>query len=306
VRFSVVIATHNRAQVVPRAIRSVLDQRGVDLELVVVDDDSDDDTQTVLRQLGDSRLRVIRQHAGGPSAARNTGAKAASGDWITFLDDDDVALPGWLEGFAELIDPGVGVVCCAVEFRTPDGVLVETRRPLPTSLHDERTALFDAGTFAVRTELLRGVGGYDERLRCSEHLELGIRLATALGQRGETIAHTDRPFVQQERRPAGERPIANPVALYEGTRILIATHRERMGRIPSARAAFNSVLGVNAARLGRWDEARSALLVSVRAEPQHLRHWLRFGVACIPPLGRRIWRISSPRMRATPAGKLSA
>ena len=289
-RFSVVIVTHNRADLVPRAIRSVLEQQGADFELIVVDDGSDDDTLTVLGAIGDARLRVVRRPNGGPSAARNSGVDAASGDWIAVLDDDDVALPGWLAGFGELADPGVAIVCCAVEFRTPDGQLLETRRPSPGLVYNGRTALFDSGTFAVRTELLRAISSYDERLTCSEHLELGMRLVAALPARGEEISSTQRALVRQERRPAGARPIARPSALYHGTRVLLETHRERLARIPSALAAFNSVLGVNAARLGLWSEARSALLISLRSEPRRLHHWLRFGLACIPPIGRYVWR----------------
>jgi glycosyltransferase involved in cell wall biosynthesis len=288
-RFSVVISTYNRARVVTRAIRSVLDQQGVELELVVVDDGSTDDTAKVLDELSDPRLRVVHRANGGSSAARNSGIAAATGDWVAFLDDDDAALPGWLSCLAEMTGDGVGVVCCAAEYRSRDGALVEIAWPGADSLFDNRTALFLAGTFAARADLLRSVGGFDERLACSENTDVGLRLLTGLVERDLEIRSSARPCVRLELRPATDQPSVNPAVLFYGTRVLLNNHRERLARDAHGRAVLNGVLGVSAARLGRWHDARSALFTSVRAEPLQLRHWLRFGFASVPPLGRRVW-----------------
>jgi glycosyltransferase involved in cell wall biosynthesis len=288
-RFSVVIGTYNRARVVTRAIRSVLDQQGVELELVVVNDGSTDDTAKVLDELSDPRLRIVHRANGGSSAARNSGIAAATGDWVAFLDDDDAALPGWLSCLAEMTGDGVGVVCCAAEYRSRDGALVEIARPGADSLFDNRTALFLAGTFAARADLLRSVGGFDERLARSENTDVGLRLLTGLVERDLEIRSSARPCVRLEHRPATDRPSVNPAVLFYGTRVLLNNHRERLARDAHGRAVLNGVLGVSAARLGRWHDARSALFTSVRAEPLQLRHWLRFGFASVPPLGRRVW-----------------
>jgi glycosyltransferase involved in cell wall biosynthesis len=288
-RFSVVISTYNRSRLVLRAVASVLAQEGVDLEVVVVDDGSSDDTLAVLGQLDDPRLRVVERPNGGFSAARNSGIAAATRDWVTFLDDDDTALPGWLACLAGLVGEGVGLVCCGAEYRTKDGVLVETAVPGADSLFDNQTALFLAGTFAVRADLLRAAGGFDERLRCSQNTDVGLRLITGLAERGLRINNTDRPCVRIDHRPASDRSSTNPAMLFQGTRVLLDNHRERLARDRHGRAVLNGVLGVSAARLGRWRDARSALLTSVQAEPLQLRHWLRFGAASVPPLGRRVW-----------------
>src|SRR6476469_4649599 len=86
VRFSVVIPTYNRAATLPREIRSALDQTYTDVEVVVVDDGSTDDTAAVVRGLGDRRITYLPQPNRGVSAARNTGAAAATGEFIVFLD----------------------------------------------------------------------------------------------------------------------------------------------------------------------------------------------------------------------------
>jgi glycosyltransferase involved in cell wall biosynthesis len=289
-RFSVVITTFNRAHVLLRAIDSVLGQQGAELELVIVDDGSTDETPMLLSRLDDPRVIWLRRPNGGLGAARNTGLARASGAWVAFLDDDDVALPGWLEAFSSMVDLDVGAVFCAAEYRSYDGTLVDTALPGPMGpLFEHQTGMVSAGSWAARTELLRAVGGYDERLTCSHQTDLLVRLTTEMAERGLGARHTDRVLVTIEARPPDGRPMASPAALYNGTRILLDKHREKLARDPHGRAALNGVLGVSAARLGAWSHARSAFLASVMAEPRRRRHWLRLGAACLPPIGRRVW-----------------
>src|SRR5271169_4507748 len=91
-RVSTIIPTFNRAHVVAEAIESVLRQTVPAEQIIVVDDGSTDDTIDVLTRF-DGRISVIRQAHSGVSAARNAGMRAATGDWIAFLDSDDVWLP---------------------------------------------------------------------------------------------------------------------------------------------------------------------------------------------------------------------
>jgi len=92
IKVSVIIPTYNRAEYVTQAIDSVLAQTYADYEIIVVDDGSTDNTKDVLLPYMD-RIRYIYQENAGASAARNTGIKAAKGDWIAFLDSDDEWLP---------------------------------------------------------------------------------------------------------------------------------------------------------------------------------------------------------------------
>ena len=292
-RFSVIITTYNRAGTLQRAIDSVLAQQGVELELIVVDDGSTDGTRDLLANITDPRVIVLRRENGGLSAARNTGIGRASGDWTTFLDDDDMALTGWLSGFADLIDDTAGIVGCGAEYCTADGTRLGTCEPEPLGpLFQDQTGLMLAGTFGVRTDLLRSVRGYDERLTCSHQTELAMRLMPAMLERQLHVSNTERALVRIERRDPQDRPMSNPSALYEGTRILLDKHRDKISRNPHGRAVLNGVLGVSAARLGHWSQARSALLTSARAEPFKTRHWLRLAAAYCPPIARRVWRTS--------------
>src|SRR5438132_12765470 len=95
---SVIIATHNRARLLRRAIHSVLAQTFEDWELLVVDDGSTDNTETIAVSLQDLRICYLRHEVNrGLSAARNTGIRISRGEYVAFLDDDDEWLPKKLE-----------------------------------------------------------------------------------------------------------------------------------------------------------------------------------------------------------------
>jgi glycosyltransferase involved in cell wall biosynthesis len=91
---SVVVPTRNRSSLLATTLRSVLGQRGVDFEVIVVDEASTDETPAVLAAVCDARVRVIRHDTPrGVSNARNHGAAEARGEWVAFLDDDDLWAP---------------------------------------------------------------------------------------------------------------------------------------------------------------------------------------------------------------------
>jgi len=106
-RFSVVIPTYNRSVSVLETLRSCFEQTYPEVEVVIVDDGSSDDTRQVLAAIDDPRLVVVHQENAGPAAARNHGMRVATGDYIAFLDSDDSWYPEFLEAaHAELQTQG--------------------------------------------------------------------------------------------------------------------------------------------------------------------------------------------------------
>ena len=103
-KFSVIIPVYNKANTIRAAVESVLAQTFSDFEIVIVDDGSHDTPEKVLADLMDKQLHLIHQENGGVSVARNTGIRAAKGDYLCFLDADDLWLPNHLEEMSILID----------------------------------------------------------------------------------------------------------------------------------------------------------------------------------------------------------
>jgi glycosyltransferase involved in cell wall biosynthesis len=104
VKVTVIMPAFNAERFIDKAVQSVLDQTLNDWELIVVDDGSTDSTAEILSQLTDARIRVIRQKNSGEAGARNTGLRAATGQYIAFLDADDLYLPQALQDMSTFLD----------------------------------------------------------------------------------------------------------------------------------------------------------------------------------------------------------
>ena len=181
---SVVVPTRNRCAWLAITLRSVLQQQDVDLELIVVDEASTDGTQEMLIALRDARVRVIRHEIPrGVSGARNRGAAEARGEWLAFLDDDDLWAPDKLGRQLHAAQTGGcdWVYTGAVNI-TGDGRVVSGRAPLAPD--DVLAALprYNAipgggSNVVVRRTTWLSAGPFDTRLRNTEDWEMWIRLA---------------------------------------------------------------------------------------------------------------------------------
>lgn len=125
-RFSVVIPAYNARATLTNALDSVLAQTWPAYEVIVVDDGSSDNTEEVVAAYGD-RVIYLRQKNAGPSAARNHGVEAASGDWIAFLDADDWYYPGRLQAHADMIaaDSDLDFLVASFDYRDKEGKLID-------------------------------------------------------------------------------------------------------------------------------------------------------------------------------------
>jgi hypothetical protein len=289
---SVVVPTFDHAGLLPDVVGRVLAQDGADLELVVVDDGSTDDTAAVLASLADERLVVVHRPNGGISAARNSGIAAARGRYVLFLDDDDRPHPTWAARLLAATETSPAVVCCGARIVDEAGREQSVRRPAPLGpAFADVTGLFLGGTFVVRADVLAEVGGFLEGLQCSHATELALRLTSWCAAHGEAVVVIDEPLVDIVRRPPGERPEASAAKLLAGTELLLAHHEAALRRAPSTLADYHGVAGVAAARLGDGPAARRHLARALRTDPSP-RRALRAVASVVPPVRRRLWGTS--------------
>lgn len=129
---SVIISSYNRKRLLAEALRSVLAQQAVDLEVIVVDNGSTDGTQDQLAACGDTRLRVVRNRVSlGSVGGRNTGLAAAEGEWVGFLDDDDLWSPDKLHAqLAAAQTTGRNWVYTGCVHIDAQGLIISGRPPL--------------------------------------------------------------------------------------------------------------------------------------------------------------------------------
>jgi hypothetical protein len=183
---TVIIPTRNRSRLVAQAIDSVLAQRGVELEIIVVDDGSTDDTATVLEGYG-MRIRVLQGSYGSIAQARNAGMADAHGEYLAFLDSDDLWIAGKLSRQVAVLEaePDVGVVCSRYVRIDNDGKpLPRTFLPLPSVPSGSVFRTLATGRGAVllssvllRRSLLAPGEGFRTDMRVAEDSELILRLA---------------------------------------------------------------------------------------------------------------------------------
>ena len=187
-RISVVLPTFNRAPVLGVSARTVLDQSIRDLELIIVDDGSADETETVVAALGDRRVRYLPLSGNrGQAAARNAGIAAARADLVAFHDSDDEWLEGKLERHLAVFDElGPGVDVTYSDMLLEDGAGVRTLHVSPTlvpgRLVDPTTGFYEVYGLGIQSTVARrsclvAAGGVAESLRCFEDLELFLRLS---------------------------------------------------------------------------------------------------------------------------------
>jgi glycosyltransferase involved in cell wall biosynthesis len=181
---SIVVPTRNRRQLLKLTLTSALRQKGVEVEVIVVDDGSTDGTSEMVAALSDARVRLLNQKQPlGIGASRNRGIVEARGDWIAFLDDDDLWSPdklsrqldaaresqrGWVYSGDVNVDSDLRVLSGAPP--PPPELVMET-------LHRYNSVPSGASNVVVRADVLAEAGQFDPGLRRIADWDMWIRLA---------------------------------------------------------------------------------------------------------------------------------
>jgi len=299
VEISVVLPTFNRANLVSRAIKSVLAQSHKHLELIIIDDGSDDHTKEVVDSFTDPRIRYMHHGKNrGGAAARNTGIKAATGDYIAFLDSDDEWFPQKLEKQLAMFRGGnskLGAVGSGRQIRQrkdrgyyfkeiiPRGefgciyrkLLTGHARPggLPAS-----TSSWPGGTpsIMIKTECFQKVGLFDESLMAAQEYDLYIRLARHYHfdavREPLLVVHLDTEH----------RISTDVIAQINGRKAFLEKYSRELPRLSRLKGYFNYVIGTLLLRQDEVDEGRKHLLRALVSYPFRLKYWVNFAFSFTP------------------------
>ena len=183
---SVIIPTHNRDWLISKTIAYVLNQSYVNFEIIVVDNGSTDNTQSVVESIPDGRIKYIYQDdSGSPAKPRNTGIAASTGNYIAFLDDDDVWYPDKLEhvmyAFESVPYPDI---VCHDQYENSHGAISKRLRYKSIRENTFNHLLFHGNCLSgsattVKKDALLAANGYreDQEFFEIEDYDLWIRLA---------------------------------------------------------------------------------------------------------------------------------
>ncbi len=180
---SVIIPAYNREKLLVEAVRSVLDQKGVpeDIEIIVVDDGSTDNTGEALASLG-GEITYLRQEHSGVSRARNLGISSSRGEWIAFLDSDDLWLPGKLRAQMGFFSDHPEILLC----QTEEIWVRNGKRINPRKYHKKPSGhcfplllercFISPSAVVIHRRLFDLVGFFDESLPACEDYDLWLRI----------------------------------------------------------------------------------------------------------------------------------
>jgi glycosyltransferase involved in cell wall biosynthesis len=178
---SVIIPTYNRRDYLKEALESVFAQSFHEMEVIVVDDGSTDGTAAALRSFGDA-VRCVAQPHSGVSSARNKGIRVAAGEWLAFLDSDDLWLPRKLAVQLDYIEAHPGIrICQTEEVWIRNGCRLNPRKyhKKPAghcfSLLLDR-CLVSPSAVMIHRDIFREVGYFDESLPACEDYDLWLRI----------------------------------------------------------------------------------------------------------------------------------
>ncbi|MEC4817553.1 MAG: glycosyltransferase family 2 protein [Scytonema sp. PMC 1069.18] len=267
---SVIIPTHNRPNLLPLAVNSVLAQTLDDLEIIVVDDASERPPDLP----SDSRLRFLRlSEPQGGAAARNIGTEAARGRWVTYLDDDDRLLPHMaetsLEGLFHVTLPAPIAVISGIEEVNAQGQVFNKRVPPPVCVKGSHFCLEEIApyfsyntkqTLVAEREVIQKIGGWDETFRSRVHTELFLRLNPVCSILGlPTITY--QLYSHQE-----ERVSRNPILRQESFQRLVSKHEALFKAHPKRFAYFIYEHALMSYRLGQKRTALKHFCWAIRVD----------------------------------------
>jgi glycosyltransferase involved in cell wall biosynthesis len=297
---SVIIPSKNRLDFIEKAIDSILGQTYRRVEVIVVDDGSEVPLSPVLtKKYGESIVCLSHEQSRGAPASRNTGAKQAKGEYLAFLDDDDIWLPEKLEkqmaAFASLGE-AFGVVYCGYDFWIADAIIDRKNVYYEAdNLHEVALAGCPIGspTPVIKKRYFEEVGGFDDRLPACQDWDLWIRLSKVC------LFYSIRQSLAQY-GVHGEQISTNIFRKINARKTILEKYRDEISECPKILSKHYQRIGSLLALVGENKEAKSYFWESVRADNLNLASWvhllLQFGCS-------RLQRLLIDKYGATRVGK---
>jgi glycosyltransferase involved in cell wall biosynthesis len=275
---SVIIPTYNRAALIDRAIRSVLAQSYGNIEVIVVDDASEDDTNAVVRGIADDRLSLIRHETNkGGAEARNTGIKTATGQYIAFQDSDDEWVPDKLTKQMQVFDSAdseLGVVYCGfliVSDNSKQHKPIKAVKKREGNIYKELLSENFVGTptLLVKREVFDKVGVFDARLPRYHDWELAIRMAEAYA-----FGFVNEPLVRVYSMPTSIT--ADGITRVRAREIILEKHYAGLSKYPPILARHLRDLGHFKCVYESCRAGRVYLAKAIKENPADVAAWLAY------------------------------
>ena len=287
---SVIIPTYNRGHLIKKAIKSVLNQTYKNLELIVVDDASTDNTEEIISTITNPNLIYIKQSSNlGPSVARNKGIEIAKGELIAFLDSDDQWYPEKLEKQINLLmnsDKSIGAVYCGMEFydfktneRIGEHIItVDIKNNFTSGKYFLTPPMV---TVLAYKNVLEEVGGLDSNLKANEDTDLAIKICKKYN-----FALVNEVLVKVTRNH--EQLMANDENYIRAREIIFNKHYDFLSTdilfgLAKQIANYNILSG-------NFDKAKEYIKKALKIKPTNLKSIAQLiGIALFPAFTKKVF-----------------
>jgi glycosyltransferase involved in cell wall biosynthesis len=272
-KISVIAPTKNRNNYLSLAIRSVLSQTYPDFEVILID--ASGDAAEIVRRFNDNRIRYIfSENDRGVSAARNIGIRLAQGEYIAFLDDDDVWLPSKLQKQLEFIEknPAVALVYCGIWIINSFGKTIGFILPYKGQVYPEIlkwNCIGGCSRVLIRKSNLNEIGLFDEDLTVGEDQDLWLRMSKhySFGYLNELLS---------EYRVHKNRLSTDSKKSLEAAKLMYKKNLKELDCIPNGfkiNALWHYKLGVLYCDSGDTKNAKREFKAAIRSDPTCLRYF---------------------------------
>ncbi len=268
---SIIIPTFNRAHSLPDSILSILNQTCSNWELIIVDDGSTDDTFSEIKEfIEDDRIKYFFQNNQGVSAARNFGVEMATGDYLIFLDSDDIFSPDLIENLYD------------ARFWKYDLIFWEVLKRIDAkyslwipvklgNMYNNIKASFLAGSVCYRKRVFIEAGCYDPKMTSGENYELGLRVSQI---ESLEIKYIDRPLLKYAITTDNRMNDTLSNRLFSQI-YLYRKHKKKYDSNPKEKTLINYIIGFSLERSGKKSAALKRYKVSWCIAPWYLKPLLK-------------------------------
>ncbi|WP_286761126.1 glycosyltransferase family 2 protein [Salegentibacter sp. UBA1130] len=266
---SIVIATYNSGKTILRTIESVLKQTNECWELVIIDDGSIDNTEKIIREIKDARIKYYYQANNGVSSARNFGVNKTFGEYILFLDADDELIDSAIDSFTkELQSKNIGILSGAYI-----DIFERTNYPRDKGYFFNNHLINNlSGAYILKKEVFESVGGYDINLSQSENWELFIRVIRECEKRDLKIESKKFLTFRYNSDHSTEKNLKRNINAYNSYSYLTKKYEKE----PMLRFFCAQIAASNAYRIGSKNHALKWQFVAIKVKPFNVKAYLRF------------------------------
>jgi glycosyltransferase involved in cell wall biosynthesis len=268
-----------------KTLESVFSQNFHDFEIILIDDGSTDNLSVLLSEyITNGVIRYFHQSNAGVSSARNKGAQNSLGDYLLFLDSDDMVTFNWLSDYAEKIANAYpDIIYCGIH-RMKDSKVIEYTNPLDPYRNGKEFGNVIPGSFCIKKTFFQKIGSYDQHLAYGENTELGFRIkyvppSTAF------ISAPNLLYVLHSNSYG-----KNATNKMNGLIYTIQKHSTLFNQNSSMKKRFLSIAGVSAIQCSEFRKAQALFWEALLTKPLSIESVFRYLVSLSPSVSKKMWK----------------